>query len=121
MSDKLGVNFAQLDLLIRNLDRSAEEMTAATRALRAASAQDLGSRAIDKAGKAFQDRWEHGIGKIAEAAGKMTKALAETKKDYENTERAVHQLFPNSGTAGGGAPAATPPPARESAITRGLG
>ncbi|MBP2473452.1 uncharacterized protein YukE [Crossiella equi] len=112
MSDKVGVNFAQLDALIRNLDRSAEEMTGATKALRDASPQALGSRAIDQAGKAFQDRWEHGIGKIAEATGKMTTALVETKKDYENTERAVHELFP-----GGGGQA----PVRESAITRGLG
>ncbi|MCO1574874.1 hypothetical protein M8C13_03755 [Crossiella sp. SN42] len=115
MGDKLGVNFAQLHALIKNLDRSAEEMTRATTALRGASAQDLGSRAIDKAGKGFQDRWEHGIGKIAEATEKMTKALAETTKDYEHTERAVHQLFPAGGSGGQAAPA------RESAITRGLG
>ncbi|MGO1048662.1 WXG100 family type VII secretion target [Crossiella sp. CA198] len=118
MGDKVGVNFAQLEALIKNLDRSAEEMTRATSALRGASAQELGSRAIDKAGKAFQDRWDHGICKIAEATEKMTKALAETKKDYEHTERAVHQLFLSGG---GGQGAQAPPPARESAITRGLG
>lgn len=94
MANGYQINIEELGGLINSLDLAAQNMTNATTALRNASAEGLGNRAIDGAGKDFQERWGYGIGKIADAAGKMTESLHAARKDYQQTEDAVAQLFP---------------------------
>lgn len=133
MGDGYRLQVDELGGLITSLDEAAGRMTAANGQLRAASAEDLGSRDLDGAGRVFQDRWEYGIGKIADAAGKMTEALQATKRQYEDIEKAVAELFPDPGGAppgptdcGWGNAMAEPAalaaaPKEPSAITRALG
>ncbi len=64
----------ELGGLIDTLSYGAQRITEANRALRDAEPTDLGSTSIDGAGRGFQDRWEYGTGKIAEASELMVKA-----------------------------------------------
>jgi hypothetical protein len=72
-------------------------MRTANGRLRAASAADLGSGALDCAARGFQDRWEYGIGKISDASEKMTDSLRETTQRYEQIDQAIAKLFPDPG------------------------
>jgi uncharacterized protein YukE len=88
------VDLETLTKLVSSLEQASDRMTAANKALRSASATDLGSRDIDKAGGEVQDRWKHGIGKITEASKKITDGLRETQKVYREVEEAITKLFP---------------------------
>jgi hypothetical protein len=78
------VDVAALDQLITSLSETAERMHAANDRLRAASAADLGGADVDRAAAGFQSRWEYGIGKISQAAEKMTDSLRQAKGLYDN-------------------------------------
>lgn len=104
--------------LIDDLTHAAQRISDANSALRDASPGELGSRSIDAAGQAFQDRWEHGTRKIAEAAGTIAEALEQTRRDYQRIDDEVAKVF-----AGGGQPPAAddlPPPDPDSPITQAL-
>lgn len=110
----------QIDLegvgsLINTLDHAEERMNSANNALKNSSPSDMGSRDIDAAGADFQDRWEHGISKIAEFTGSMVEALTQVRKAYADMDDQVSQMF--GGGHGGGAPQQAP----GSAITERLG
>lgn len=130
MGDGFRVDLGELGRLTATLDQAADDMLSANDRLRDAAASDLGSRAIDSAGRAFQDRWEYGIGKIAEASDKMVEALRSTQRVYEETDRALAEMFPDPGPGYQGPtdgswrnaiqPAPQGPPAGDSAITQAL-
>ncbi|MGH3917194.1 MAG: WXG100 family type VII secretion target [Pseudonocardiaceae bacterium] len=112
------VELPALGGLIDDLMHAAQRISDANSALRDASLGELGSSAIDAAGQAFQDRWEHGTRKIADAAGIMVEALEQTRRDYQRIDDEVAKLF-----AGGGRPPAAgglPPPDPDSPITQAL-
>ena len=93
--------------------------------LKDASPNELGSHAIDQAGRAFQDRWEHGTEKIAEATEGMVQGLQQTQRDYQRIEDEISGLFPSggagaaAGAAGGAASAANPDSAISTALDGG--
>jgi len=114
------VDVAALDQLIGSLSETAERMHAANDRLRAASAADLGGTDVDHAAGDFQSRWEYRIGKISQAAEKMTDSLRQAKDLYQHTDQAIASLFPDPGTgasAGGRSPS---PPDIPSPISRAL-
>jgi hypothetical protein len=76
-------------------------MAKANNALRGATAKDLGSVVLDRAGNDFRDRWEYGIGKLAESAEKVVEGLNATQKQYKDVDQATAQYFP-AGAADGG-------------------
>lgn len=130
MGDGFRVDLGELGRVTGTLDQAADDMRSANDRLRDAAARDLGSRAIDGAGQAFQDRWEYGIGKIAEASEKLVAALRSTQRLYEETDRALAEMFPDPGPSrqgptdcGGGnavAPAPQGLPVGDSVITQAL-
>jgi hypothetical protein len=65
------------------------------------SCQDVGEDEIDQAGAEFQERWEHGIGKIAEFTESIAGALGQVKEVYMAVDDLVAQEF-GGGEAGGG-------------------
>lgn len=113
------VELAALGGLIDDLTHAAQRITDANTELRDASPGELGSHTIDAAGQSFQDRWEHGTRKVAEAAGTMVEALEQTRRDYQRIEDEIAKLF----AGGDQAPAAgpLPPPDPDSPITQALG
>lgn len=135
MADSFAVELEALAGLIKSLSTSSEHMRGATNALKAASASDLGHEKLDSAAKDFQDRWDHGIQKIAQAAQKVTENLHEAKASYEAIEHEVTSKLQeitsaiDGGAPAGGAPAAggaaptggaSPSPQPDSKITRVL-
>ncbi|CAM4202931.1 hypothetical protein KIPE111705_44915 [Kibdelosporangium persicum] len=94
MPDGYRLELGGMGRLIDQLARAEERMTKANDNLRASSARDLGSLTVDQAGNAFQDRWEYGIGKLAECAGKMVEGLGATRKQYQQAEQAISEYFP---------------------------
>lgn len=129
MGNGFQVDLGELGRLTTTLDQAAGDMRAANNGLRDAAAHDLGSRAIDGAGRAFQDRWEYGIGKIADASEKLVEALQSTQRRYAETDRALAEMFSDPGHQGPtdcgwgnarGRPAPQGPPAGDSAITQAL-
>ena len=113
------VQIAELGGLIDDLTHAAQRITDANTALQDASPGELGSHAIDAAGQSFQDRWEHGTRKIAEAAGTMVEALEQTRRDYQRIEEEIAKLFAGGGqvSAAGSPPAPDP----DSPISQALG
>jgi hypothetical protein len=99
MPDGYRLSLSGMGKLIDQLAQAEDRMTKANNGLRSSTAQDLGSLVVDQAGGAFQDRWEYGIGKLAESARKMVDGLAATRKHYQDAEQAIAQFFPNSGAA----------------------
>ncbi|MGH3621901.1 MAG: hypothetical protein ACRDQ5_08935 [Sciscionella sp.] len=79
--------------LTSTLDHAKERMTNANRSLKDSAPHDLGSADIDSAGAAFQDRWEYGIGKVAEFTGVMVESLTAVKKTYAEMEHKAAELF----------------------------
>lgn len=106
--------------LITTLDEAEERMNRANDALKNSTPSDLGSRDIDAAGADFQDRWEHGIGKIAEFTESMVEALKQVKAVYSEIDNQTAEMFGGS-TAGGAAPASTQAPSSRSRISDVLG
>lgn len=130
MGNGFQVDLGELGRLTTTLDQAADDMREANDKLRDTAASDLGSRAIDGAGRAFQDRWEYGIGKIAEASDQLVEALRSTQRLYAETDRAIAEMFPNPGPGhqgptdcgwGNAMPHASQDlPAGDSAITQAL-
>lgn len=111
------VELEALGGLIDDLTHAAQRISDANSALRDASPGELGSPAIDAAGREFQDRWEHGTRKIAEAAGVMVEALVQTRRDYQRIDDEVAKLFAARGPSAAGD---LPPPGPASPITQAL-
>ncbi|MGW7532607.1 hypothetical protein [Amycolatopsis sp. NPDC054798] len=88
-------------------------MTSANAKLKWSSPGELGSREIDSAGGEFQDRWEYGIGKIAEFSGTVAEGLSTAKQVYADMEKKVADQF--------GKGAAAEPPSAISARLDGPG
>ena len=120
MNGGLLVDVVALDQLITSLSETAERMHAANDRLRAASAADLGGADVDHAAGNFQSRWEYGIGKISQAAEKMTDSLRQAKDLYQHTDQAIAGLFPDPGTGASAGGRSSSPPDIPSPISRAL-
>jgi len=115
------VQVQQMGVLIEDLTDAAQNISSANGRLKGASPDELGSHAINQAGRAFQDRWEHGTEKIAEATEGMVAGLQQTQRDYQRIEDEISRLFPSggAGATSGAAPAANPGSAISTALDGG--
>src|SRR4051794_38968813 len=109
MSGGYRVDLGRMGSLIKTMEQAKERMTNANNALKNSTPSDMGSRDIDSAGGAFQDRWEFGIGKIAEFSGTVAEGLTKAKEVYADMEAKVTESFGHS--QGGQAGAVPPAPA----------
>lgn len=118
--DGYRLDIGQMGVLIDNLTQAAENISGANDTLKNATPQQLGSHEIDQAGRAFQDRWEYGTGKIAESAENMVGALQQTQREYQRVEEEVSRIFSAGGIqAGDTSPAADPASAISAALDGG--
>ncbi|RZS39340.1 hypothetical protein EV193_104557 [Herbihabitans rhizosphaerae] len=85
--DGFFVDIEALDKLIGSLSKAEQSLKAANDKLSKASSNDLGHAEIDRAGEKFQDRWEHGIKKIAEFTGKSVEGLNGARKTYDEVNQ----------------------------------
>jgi len=93
MTGGYQVDLGEMNKLVTTLGQAKDRMTAATRSLAESAAKDLGSADIDKAGSDFQDRWEYGIGKVADFTGSVVEALTKTKNIYAEMEDKVTEML----------------------------
>lgn len=89
MAGGYRVNMDGLTRLINDLDRAADDITAANGALSNASGRDLGTPGIDDASEVFRERWSHGISKISEGAKGASDALGAARATYAKLENEV--------------------------------
>lgn len=119
MSDGYRVNMEKLTRLVNNLDRAADDITAANNKLADARGHDLGSPGIDSAAEHFRNRWQDGIKKIAEGAKKTSDALDGARSTYAKIENEAASLIAKAAEE----PAQQPPgnaPAEPSRIEQRL-
>ena len=122
MAGGYRVDLDQMGTLITTLQQAKEQMTNANKALGESSPNDMGSRDIDAAGGEFQDRWNYGIGKIAEFSGAVVDGLTKAKQAYADMETNTAQAFAQSPGDQAAPPAAAPaPPVGQSPIADRLG
>lgn len=86
------VHMDRLTQLINDLDRAADDITAANDALSNARGRDLGTSGIDNASEEFRARWSHGIDKISEGARTTSDALDGARGTYAKLENEVASL-----------------------------
>jgi hypothetical protein len=118
------VNMDKLTQLINDLDRAADDITAANNALGNARGRDLGTPGIDNASEEFRERWSHGIKKISEGAKATSAALDAARSTYAKLENEVAGLVASAGEGqqappGGGQ--GNPPEGQPSHIEQRLG
>jgi hypothetical protein len=102
MPEGYRLDVSGMNRLVDRLAEAEDRMTKANNALRGATAKDLGSFVLDRAGNDFRDRWEYGIGKLAESAEKVVEGLNATQKQYKDVDQATAQYFPAGGGGGSG-------------------
>lgn len=100
MTDIL-VELESLAGLIGSLASSAEHMSSATGALKSVASADLGSGDLDSAAEDFQHKWGYGIGRISDAANKITDELRSAKSTYESIEQEAKAALEKLGAAMG--------------------
>ncbi|WP_438387946.1 hypothetical protein [Actinopolyspora saharensis] len=93
MGDGYRVNMDKLAQLVNDLDRAADDITAANRTLGNATGHDLGSPGIDEASQNFRERWSHSIDKISEGAKATSEALNAARSTYAKLENEVAALI----------------------------
>jgi hypothetical protein len=91
--DGYTVDIGTLNELVSSLEHAADLLTTASDGLRDASANDLGSPELVKAGAAFQQHWEYGIGRIARLSSVMAGGLRDTSTAYQTIEDATARAF----------------------------
>ncbi|MEC3978189.1 hypothetical protein [Amycolatopsis sp. H20-H5] len=121
MSGGYRVDLGRMGSLITTLEQAKERMTNANNALKNSSPSDMGSRDIDSAGGEFQDRWEFGIGKIAEFSGTVAEGLSKAKQVYAEMEQSVIDALGQGQSEQPAPPPAAAPQARQSEIGDRLG
>ncbi|QGK71594.1 hypothetical protein GIY23_20570 [Allosaccharopolyspora coralli] len=89
----------KLTRLINDLDRAADDITAANKALSNAKGHDLGTPGIDTASEEFRDTWSDGISKISEGAKATSDALGVARSTYAKLENEVASLVAAAGEA----------------------
>lgn len=92
MAGGYRVSMDKLTQLINDLDRAADDITAANKALSNARGRDLGTSGIDDASEQFRDRWSHSIDKISEGAKATSDALGAARSTYAKLENEVSNL-----------------------------
>lgn len=103
MAGGYHVAMEKLTRLINDLDRAADDITAANRALSNARGRDLGTPGIDNASEDFRESWSHGISKISEGAKATSEALGAARSTYAKLENEVAGLVAKAAEASQGA------------------
>lgn len=101
MAGYYKVELDSLVSLTKQLGECADEMRSAMRELKDIGPKGAGFAELEKACDDFQESWGYGIGLIADAAGGVTKGLAETKNIYEAIEEKIAEGFKVPGNSQG--------------------
>lgn len=98
------VDIGGLDALQKNLDRSSENIDAATKHLADLAPGDLGPQALDEACADFRADWKGGLGELSDAVSAIWAGLDNAKKAHSEIEHGIGQSLREmaDSIAGGG-------------------
>ncbi|MGH3520721.1 MAG: WXG100 family type VII secretion target [Haloechinothrix sp.] len=106
MSGGYAVHIGELGKLITTLEEAADQITDANKTLSAVGELEgmMGNDRLASEAKGFDDTWEYGIEKLAEAASAVSERLLEAKKNYQALEEMTADAFGGTGGLGSEVP-----------------
>lgn len=83
------VDIGGLDALVKNLDRSSENIDTATKHLADLAPSELGPQDLDGACADFREDWKGGLGELRDAIEEIRGGLEGAKNAYADVENTI--------------------------------
>ncbi|RCW43124.1 excreted virulence factor EspC (type VII ESX diderm) [Halopolyspora algeriensis] len=87
----LSVDIGGLDALGKNLDRTTENISSATKRMEKAGPDSIGPEGLDQACSNFRADWKEGLDKLRDAVEKIKGSLDASKQCYVELDSAIAQ------------------------------
>ncbi|MEU9380996.1 hypothetical protein AB0D38_08360 [Streptomyces sp. NPDC048279] len=101
MADRLVVDGDELAHFMQLLNRSSSSLKGLRKALTDATVTGLGTDDLDSACEDFQDDWKYGTEEIGKQTEDLAKIIGESKKSYEEVDKALEEALKKSEHSGG--------------------
>ncbi|WP_316773745.1 hypothetical protein [Streptomyces sasae] len=102
MADRLVVDGGELAHFMKLLNKSSSSLKGLRKALGDATVTGLGTDDLDSACEDFQDDWKYGTEEIGKQAEDLAKIIGESKKSYEEVDKALEEALKKSENSGAG-------------------
>ncbi|MEU2774165.1 hypothetical protein ABZ646_14795 [Streptomyces sp. NPDC007162] len=96
MADRLVVDGGELAHFMKLLNKSSSSLKGLRKALSDAIVTGLGTDDLDSACQDFQDDWKYGTEEIGKQTEDLAKIIGESKKSYEEVDRALEEALKKS-------------------------
>ncbi|WP_405870286.1 hypothetical protein [Streptomyces sp. NBC_00005] len=102
MADRLVVDGGELAHFMKLLNKSSTSLKGLRKALSDATVTGLGTDDLDSACEDFQDDWKYGTEEIGKQTEDLAKIIGESKKSYEEVDKALEEALRKSKHGNGG-------------------
>ncbi|MFE2063172.1 MULTISPECIES: hypothetical protein [unclassified Streptomyces] len=102
MADRLVVDGGELAHFMKLLNKSSSSLKGLRKALGDATVTGLGTDDLDSACEDFQDDWKFGTEEIGKQTEDLAKIIGESKKSYEEVDKALEEALKKSKNSGAG-------------------
>lgn len=102
MADRLVVDGGELAHFMKLLNKSSSSLKGLRKALGDATVTGLGTDDLDSACEDFQDDWKYGTEEIGKQTEDLAKIIGESKKSYEEVDKALEEALKKSENNGAG-------------------
>ncbi|MFJ2608873.1 type VII secretion target [Streptomyces sp. NPDC091279] len=96
MADRLAVDGGELAHFMKLLNKSSTSLKGLRKALADTTVTGLGTDDLDSACEDFQDDWKYGAEEIGKQTEDLAKIIGESKKSYEEVDRALEEALKKS-------------------------
>ncbi|MGW1877214.1 hypothetical protein [Streptomyces sp. NPDC001975] len=100
MADRLVVDGGELAHFMKLLNKSSSSLKGLRKALSDATVTGLGTDDLDSACEDFQDDWKYGTEEIGKQTEDLAKIIGESKKSYEEVDKALEEALKKSKSSG---------------------
>lgn len=83
------VDIGGLDALVKNIDRSAENIDTVTKRLANLETNEVGPEDLERACSDFRDDWKDGLGEMEDAMDEVREGLEGAKGSYQDIEDTI--------------------------------
>ncbi len=96
------VHLDEMQHLRAQLQNCVDRMRAAQSRLEAARAGQLGTGDLDRAWAHYADRWDYGIGQMAEGTSRIGQGVQQAQQAYAGTEEMICRAYADAARGPGG-------------------